>query len=168
MSASNLILDKYEIAPVCESHYNGILRLFTSPDELYLIYPSGNWPFDRVQLEKLSKKRSDLTVVLNKEQVIGFANLYRNTAGDKFFIGNVVVSDAYRGQGIGKQLIRHMCDRVFDHYASTVHLSVFTFNTPALLLYASLGFKPYDIERRTLPSGDSAALLHMRLDTRSW
>ncbi|MBT3046744.1 MAG: GNAT family N-acetyltransferase [gamma proteobacterium symbiont of Ctena orbiculata] len=162
------IAEKYVITAADGSHYDEIAALFTTPEELFLIYPSGSWPFDRAQLERVSKERSDFTVVLDKQRVIGFANLYTNTAGDRYFIGNIVVSDAYRGQGIGRRLVRHMCDLIFDHYASTVYISVFASNTAALLLYTALGFKPYDIERRTPPNGDSAALLHMRLDARSW
>jgi ribosomal protein S18 acetylase RimI-like enzyme len=158
----------HDITTADIAHYDGIVELFTSPEELFLIYPSGTWPFDRTQLEKLSKERSDFTVVLDNQRVIGFANIYTNTSGDRHFIGNVVISDAYRGQGVGRRLVCHMCDLILDHYASSVYISVFTSNTTAVLLYASLGFKPYDIERRTMPNGDSVALLHMRLDARSW
>lgn len=160
--------EQYEIRTADNTHFEGIVELFTTPEELFLIYPSGSWPFDKAQLERLSRERGDFTVVMDNGRVIGFANLYTSIASDRYFIGNLVISDAYRGQGIGRRLVRHMCDRIFDRYASTVYISVFTDNTPALLLYASLGFMPFDIERRTMPNGDSAALLHMRLDARSW
>ncbi|MEW8459982.1 MAG: hypothetical protein AB2653_06745, partial [Candidatus Thiodiazotropha endolucinida] len=29
---------------------------------------------------------------------MGFANLYTSIAGDRYFIGNLVISDAYRGK----------------------------------------------------------------------
>ncbi|MEW8231152.1 MAG: GNAT family N-acetyltransferase [Candidatus Thiodiazotropha endolucinida] len=160
--------EQYDITTADNTHFEGIVELFTTPEEFFLIYPSGTWPFDKAQLERLSRERRDFTVVLDTGRVIGFANLYTSIAGDRYFIGNLVISDTYRGQGIGRRLVRHMCDRIFDRYASTVYISVFTDNTPALLLYASLGFMPFDIERRTTPKGDSAALLHMRLDARSW
>ncbi|MCG8049369.1 MAG: GNAT family N-acetyltransferase [Candidatus Thiodiazotropha endolucinida] len=160
--------EQYDITTADNTHFEGIVELFTTPEEFFLIYPSGTWPFDKAQLERLSRERRDFTVVLDTGRVIGFANLYTSIAGDRYFIGNVVISDTYRGQGIGRRLVRHMCDRIFDRYASTVYISVFTDNTPALLLYASLGFMPFNIERRTTPKGDSAALLHMRLDARSW
>ncbi|MCG8071811.1 MAG: GNAT family N-acetyltransferase, partial [Candidatus Thiodiazotropha taylori] len=139
--------EQYDITTADNTHFEGIVELFTTPEEFFLIYPSGTWPFDKAQLERLSRERRDFTVVLDTGRVIGFANLYTSIAGDRYFIGNVVISDTYRGQGIGRRLVRHMCDRIFDRYASTVYISVFTDNTPALLLYASLGFMPYDIER---------------------
>ncbi|MCU7877311.1 MAG: GNAT family N-acetyltransferase [Candidatus Thiodiazotropha sp. (ex Lucinoma borealis)] len=158
----------YKILAADTSHYNGILQLIASPEELHLVHPSGTWPFDTAQLNQLSKERSDFTVVLDREQVIGFANLYGNLSGDKLFVGNAVISDAYRNQGTGKRLIRHMCDIVFNRYASEVHISIFNFNTPALLLYTSLGFRPYDLEQRSLPDGKNSALIHMRLYRRTW
>ncbi|MCU7924866.1 MAG: GNAT family N-acetyltransferase [Candidatus Thiodiazotropha sp. (ex Dulcina madagascariensis)] len=159
---------QYQIIAADASHFNGIVQLIQSPEELFLIHPGGTWPFDTVQLQQLSKARSDFTVVMDQDTIIGFANLYRNLSGDRLFIGNVVVSDSYRGQGVGRRLICHMCDIIFDRYASEVHISVFNFNTPALLLYASLGFKPYDLERRRMPNGDYSVLIHMRLYRRTW
>ncbi|PVV21271.1 MAG: hypothetical protein B6D79_13975 [gamma proteobacterium symbiont of Ctena orbiculata] len=167
VTVSSNSIDRFEITAGDESHYDAIVALFTSPEEFYLIYPSGSWPFDRSQLQRLATQRRDFTVVLDNRQVIGFANLYTNTAGDRFFIGNVVISEAYRGQGIGRRLICYMCDIIFEHYASTVYISVFNVNTPALLLYTSLGFKPCEIEQRSMPNGDRVALIHMRLDARS-
>ncbi|MES9991801.1 MAG: GNAT family N-acetyltransferase [Candidatus Thiodiazotropha sp.] len=168
MSDTNNPLDRFKITKADESHYDDIIALIKSPDELFLIYPAGNWPFDRSQLQSLALQRSDLTVVLDARHVIGFANIYRNNSGDKFFIGNVVISEACRGKGLGRRLVQHMCDLIFDHYASTVHISVFNFNTKALLLYTKLGFRPYEIELHTMPNGDNAALIHMRLDSRNW
>jgi ribosomal protein S18 acetylase RimI-like enzyme len=158
----------YHLLPADPSHNQDILSLFRSPEELFLIYPSATWPFDIAQLNKLSQQRTDLTVAMDDDSVIGFANLYRNLSGDKVFIGNVVVSHAYRGKGVGRSVICHMCDQVFEKYASEVHLTVFNQNTPALALYASLGFKPYDLEPRLTPKGESVMAIHMQLNRRSW
>ncbi|MES9853600.1 MAG: GNAT family N-acetyltransferase [Candidatus Thiodiazotropha sp. L084R] len=158
----------YQFIPANRSDYGNILSLFQSPDELFMIYPSATWPFDLAQLNKLSDQRTDLTVALKGDMVIGFANLYRNLSGDKVFVGNVVISQAYRGKGVGRQLVCHMCDKVFDCYANEVHITVFNQNTPALALYTSLGFKPYNLELREKPNGEPAIAIHMQLNRRSW
>jgi len=54
-----------------------------------------------------------------------------------------------------------MMDLAFNNYGEKVHLSVFGFNARALLLYACLGFKPYDVEQRITPDGERVALIHM-------
>ncbi|MET0081130.1 MAG: hypothetical protein ABW119_21970, partial [Candidatus Thiodiazotropha lotti] len=57
------------------THYEAIVSLIKSPQELFLIYPAADWPFDRPQREKLARERSDMTVVLDGDLVIGFAIL---------------------------------------------------------------------------------------------
>jgi ribosomal protein S18 acetylase RimI-like enzyme len=158
----------YQFAAAEPTHYEAIISLIKSPQELFLVYPSADWPFDRAQLEKLASERTDLTVVLDGDRVVGFANLYSNLSGSKRFIGNLVVCREYRGKGVGRALLRYMCGRVFERYANEVHLTVFSHNLPALTLYGSMGFKPYDMELRNMPSGGQAMAIHMRLNRRSW
>ena len=43
-------------------------------------------------------------------------------------------------------------------------ISVFSDNTPALLLYSKLGFEPYQVEQRKNFNKDRVALLHMKMD----
>ncbi|MCG7981938.1 MAG: GNAT family N-acetyltransferase [Candidatus Thiodiazotropha lotti] len=155
-------------ASAAPTHYEAIISLIKSPQELFLIYPAAVWPFDGAQLEQLARERSDLTVVLDSDLVIGFADLYSNLSGSKRFIGNVVVSQDHRGKGVGRKLVRYMCDRVFERYADEVHITVFNHNLPALTLYGSLGFKPYELELRNMPSGGQAMAIHMQLNRRSW
>ena len=159
---------RYQITAATSVYFNEILSLFSSQEELFLIYPSAVWPFDLSQLIDLSDKRFELTVMLESEIVIGFANLYRSLSEDKVFIGNVVVSKAHRGKGAGRQLVRHMCGRVFEKYASEAHLTVFNQNTPALILYSTLGFRPYDLELRQMPNSELTLAIHMKLGRRDW
>jgi len=152
-----------EILAADRSHYAGIVKLITSREELFQFYPCGSYPFDEDQLLRLAERRRDLTVVMEQGEVIGFANIYGVFPGQRAFIGNVLVSKHHRGLGIGKRLVRHMMGLAFDQYGDEVRLSVFGFNARALLLYASLGFKPYDVEQRITPDGERVALIHMRV-----
>ena len=152
-----------EILAADRSHYAGIVKLITSREELFQFFPCGSYPVDENQLIRLAQRRRDLTVVTERGEVVGFANIYGVFPGKRSFIGNLLVSKHYRGQGIGKRLVQHMMDLAFDKYGDEVHLSVFGFNARALLLYASLGFKPYDVEQRITPNGERVALIHMRV-----
>lgn len=143
--------------------YEAIIRLVPSAEELFLVYPKGTHPFTVSQLHALAEIRKELTVVIQNTTVIGFANLYGLQPNQYVFIGNVVVSNGFRGQGIGKRLITHMTNVAFEKYqVPEIRISVFNENTPALLLYSSLGFKPYAIEERKHPLGQRVALIHMR------
>lgn len=151
------------ILPATVEHYPAITQLITSKDELFLVYPGGRYPFTTDQLEFLAENRSDLTVLLIDDQVVAFANIYDLVEGEQAFIGNVVVSQDHRGQGLGRKLVEYMLELIIDRYQADAHISVFAFNKAALLLYSSLGFLPYAHEERVNPQGETVALVHMKL-----
>lgn len=152
-----------DIQEAVQGHYKDILELFSDPDELFYIYPKGRHPFSLEQLQIIVESRSDLTVVLDGERVIGFANLYNYQPESWVFIGNLVVGKDYRSRGIGRKLIDHMEGLAKSKYRlPEVRISVFNSNTPALLLYSALGYTPYDVEQRETPAGEAVALIHMR------
>jgi ribosomal protein S18 acetylase RimI-like enzyme len=153
-----------EIREATEGDFEAIVRLVPSPDELFLVYPKGKHPFTVGQLRNLAEVRKDLTVAVRDDEVIGFANLYDVESPQWAFIGNVVVSRVFRGDGVGRKLVGHMIRIAFEKYSvPEVRISVFSENTPALLLYATQHFKPYSIEEREDPSGRRVALVHMKL-----
>jgi ribosomal protein S18 acetylase RimI-like enzyme len=53
-----------------------------------------------------------------------------------------VVASAYRGRGIGRTLLQHVCAQALREGAPSVHLEVATENATALELYTSVGFEP--------------------------
>ena len=139
-----------------------ICGLFSDRKEFFLIYPNGSYPMTVEQLQELASIRSDLTVACTNDRIIGFANLYNLKPKQYVFVGNVVISPAHRGQGLGKKITQHMMNLAFCQYnLPQVRISVFCNNTPALLLYTQLEFEPYAIEAREDPNGKRLALLHM-------
>ncbi|NOH85999.1 GNAT family N-acetyltransferase [Vibrio sp. 03-59-1] len=151
-----------EFTSASEAHFEAIAQLVSSPEELYSVCPSGSYPWDYSQICDISKERSDLTVCLVDNQVVAFGNLYNVKPLQSAFIGNIVVSDAYKGQGIGRALIEHLSSQCSDLYQAVPYLSVFNYNTRALLLYTKLGFEPYSAESRISHDGETVVLLHMR------
>ncbi len=156
-----------ELRAATPSDFEAIVRLVPSREELFLVYPGGTHPFSVDQLRALAEARKELTVAVRNGEVVGFANLYDIEPGCWAFIGNVVVSGACRGQGVGRAVVTHMIRAALEaHGVPEVRISVFSGNTPALLLYANLGFTPFAIEERRNPSGGRVALLHMALRQR--
>ena len=132
-------------------------------DELFRVYPKGTHPFSLEQLRHLVSSRKELTVAVLDDEVVGFANLYDVAFGKSAYIGNVVVAENARGQGFGRTLVQYMLKCALDKYeVKEVKISVFSDNIEALLLYASIGFVPYEVEGRMAPSGVRTALLHMK------
>jgi ribosomal protein S18 acetylase RimI-like enzyme len=147
-----------------ESDFDAIVRLIQTLEELFYVYPKGQHPFSAGQLRSLAESRKELTVAVEDGEVVGFANLYNVEPPNYAFIGNVVVARPFRGGGIGRSLVSHMIHLAFEKYGvDEVRISVFNENTPALLLYAGMEFKPYAIEERCDPYGKRVGLLHMRL-----
>lgn len=154
-----------ELRAATPDDFEAIVRLVPTRDELFLVYPKGKHPLTVEQLHALAESRKELTVAVENGQVVGFVNLYDVQQGRWAFIGNVVVARNFRGRGLGRLLVSHMIRRAFDAYhVPEVRISVFNDNTPALLLYAGMNFRPYAVEERTNPSGMRVGLIHMRLE----
>jgi ribosomal protein S18 acetylase RimI-like enzyme len=154
-----------ELREATTGDFEKIVRLVPTREELCRVYPKGTYPFSVEQVRQLAEIRKELTVAVQGEAVIGFANLYDVEPGQWAFVGNVVVAREFRGQGIGRLLVSRMIGRAFDKYdVHEVRISVFSDNTPALLLYAGMSFQPYAVEERTDPGGKRVALIHMKLN----
>lgn len=145
-----------------KEHFPEIANLVSSPEELYLVYPSGHYPWSIEQLNALHEQRKNFTIAVVNGTVAAFANIYQVKTGESAFIGNLIVAEKYKQQGIGKALTMHMMCICRDSYQAVAHLSVFGFNARALLMYASIGFKPYEVEPRQSHEGETVALIHMR------
>jgi len=150
---------------VTEQDYEGICKLIRSEEELFLVYPKGQYPFTVAQLHKIAQLRRELTVAVDGYKIVGFANLYNFKPQQSAFIGNVIIGESHRGSGLGRKIVTRMLSIAFEkHQLPVVNISVFSNNTPALLLYSDFGFKPYEIEEREDHQGQRAALIHMKLE----
>lgn len=154
----------YNYRPATHTDFTYVCQLVTNEEELFRVYPSGHYPLTVEQLEDIAQERTALTVIEHKKRIVGFGNLYHHIPGKQAFIGNIIVHAEHRGRGIGKALVQYMMILAFEeHQLPQVCISVFSDNTPALLLYTALGFTPYEIEERITPCGQRAALIHMRV-----
>lgn len=147
-----------------QADYADICRLVPNAQELYWVYPRGTYPFTVDQITYLAATRKELTVASYGEETIGFANLYDFKDKEKAFIGNVIVKKSARGRGVGRLLMGYMLSIAFSKYdLSAIHISVFSDNIPALLLYTKIGFQAYAIEERRNYASKRVALVHMKL-----
>jgi len=109
-------MDAIECRPATEADYPAICALVRSEAELFLVWPSGRYPLSVAQLQRLAETREALTVMVIGDQVVGFANYYDYEAGEKAFIGNVVIAAHRRGQGLGRMLVEHMLAQGFGEH----------------------------------------------------
>ena len=155
--------------PLADADIPCICRFPRDRDELYFQFPRAGWPLTPEQLRESLTIRRDPTVVLSDGEVVGFATFATFEEGRSASLGNVSVAPWVRRTGVAKHLMRVMMNRAFAHHGlPELLLRCFNTNTPALLLYAALGFAPVVIEERTTPWGDRIALFTLRIDRARW
>jgi [ribosomal protein S18]-alanine N-acetyltransferase len=100
---------------------------------------SYSMPWSETTFRGLLRRRdAELVVATRGEAVIGYAVLW--CVLDQAELGNVAVSAAARGAGIGERLVREMIDRAADRGVREMFLEVRPSNAVARRLYERLGF----------------------------
>ena len=84
-----------------------------------------------------------LYVILDGEHIVGCAILciFHSPTGTKASIEDVVVSSAYRGQHLGKQLMEYVLEQAKAYAPIELHLTSNPMRVAANKLYQSLGFQ---------------------------
>ena len=104
---------------------------------------------DRVNLTQtdlmlvLKDSNCHLYVILESEHIVGCATLcvFHSPTGTKASIEDVVVSSAYRGQHLGKQLMKYVLEQAKAFAPIELHLTSNPMRVAANKLYQSLGFQ---------------------------
>src|SRR5258708_37324392 len=86
--------------------------------------------------------------------VVGLAVAERGYVG----LFDIVTAGAYRNRGLGTQLLLHLMQWGKANYAHSAYLQVMRNNSPALNLYAKLGFREiysywYRVKTSSGPTG---------------
>lgn len=91
----------------------------------------------------LKDNNCHLYVILADERIIGCATLcvFHSPTGTKASIEDVVVSSAYRGQHLGKQLMEYVMEQAKAYAPIELHLTSNPMRVAANKLYQTLGFQ---------------------------
>ena len=108
-------------------------------------------------------KKVFAAIHLNTNQVVGFASLFFDEDfslyGEEAFwaeVGILVVDEQFRRNGIGRLLLAHIeayCKTSFKEETNRpidLRVNVMHSNVPALELYATCGFKPFELNLKKL------------------
>jgi N-acetylglutamate synthase-like GNAT family acetyltransferase len=164
------IFDMYKCREAKRDDFLEVSKFPMDAEELFYMFPKAVYPLTAEQLEENARNRVKPTVVLDEEdRVAGYANLYGLVQGELCWLGNVVISPAYRGRGAAEHLIRHMMAvAAGELHLPALHLVCHNTNTRALMFYSKLGFKPYDIAKKPGPHGQPVAGILMKADAVAW
>lgn len=149
--------------PIKITDIDEICRLPQNEEELFFMFPKADYPLSVEQLQTVVENRSDSTVILLDNEIVGFANFYEVKENNYCSIGNVIVNSYFRNKGIGKYLIETMESIALEKYnVREINISCFNMNTKGILLYSKLGYLPYEIEERLDKEKHKIALIKMK------
>lgn len=115
----------------------------------------------------LRDSNSHLYVILDGEHIVGCATLciFHSPTGTKASIEDVVVSSAYRGQHLGKQLMEYVLEQAKAFAPIELHLTSNPMRVAANKLYQSIGFqkKETNCYRLSIAEGSNAVDNHENL-----
>ena len=120
-------------------------------------------PWPDSYLEKLSQKYpNDFVVVEIAEKVVGYAlgKLKEDNTGS---IKMLAIDPDYRRQGIGKELIDFLVNRLKENGVKEIFLKLRTNNDAANKFYSTLGFEMVKTIEKYFPNGDDAYLMRMKV-----
>ncbi|MNJ40881.1 putative acyltransferase [compost metagenome] len=138
-----------------------------SEEELQYISPMFIYPLTSEQIINLLKNRFEPTVIVDQatNEVVAYANIYKKDSEEGIcWLGNVIVSPKYRGQGASQYLLNVMIDKAkYNLGNKTVRLACHNTNSRGLAFYSKNGFKPFDIKITTIKDKQLIAI-HMSKD----
>ena len=86
----------------------------------------------------LRRSDSDLLIAEIRSGIVGYAVFWAVT--DQGELGNVAVSEEYRGRGIGRKLVEAVIEKAVDRGVRELFLEVRKSNVSAQQLYKAFGF----------------------------
>jgi ribosomal protein S18 acetylase RimI-like enzyme len=117
-------------------------------EELFYMFPKGRYPLAPDQLAETARVRKLPTVIENRDEIAGYANLYEVTEDECCWLGNVIVKPAFRGQGAAGFMLQTMMKRAKEELnVREMRLICHNTNTKALIFYYKYGFGPFDLKR---------------------
>lgn len=106
----------------------------------------------------LKDSNCHLYAILDGERIVGCVTLcvFHSPTGTKASIEDVVVSSAYRGQYLGKQLMEYVLEQAKAYAPIELHLTSNPMRVAANKLYQSLGFKSKETNCYQMTISESA------------
>lgn len=107
----------------------------------------------------LKDSNCHLYVILESEHIVGCATpcVFHSPTGTKASIEDVVVSSAYRGQHLGKQLMKYVLEQAKAFAPIELHLTSNPMRVAANKLYQSIGFQKKETNCYQMTISESAS-----------
>ncbi|MCR5278597.1 MAG: ribosomal protein S18-alanine N-acetyltransferase [Lachnospiraceae bacterium] len=108
---------------------------------------SFSMPWKREDFAALIRDNNSVYLVIEADGIIAGQAGYTDTLGDAY-INNVAIEESYRGNGLGRILMEALIADGLSKGILNYTLEVRVSNTPAIMLYESLGFECAGVRKR--------------------
>jgi [ribosomal protein S18]-alanine N-acetyltransferase len=119
--------------------------------------------YPRWMLKKLIKSKSNLFLVADNMDIIGYAIVSFRKNSRKTRLYSIVVSEKCEGHGVAKKLIEKCEKDMIKLSKTSMHLEVSIENKRAISLYTHLGFEIKKTIKTYYQSGDDAYVMEKDL-----
>lgn len=169
-----------ELLPFTDADIDRLIDWFPTPEDLFLWTASGfEFPLTREPFQKFlaeSAARGDRifykAVLVETGEVCGHIELAGIDRRNRSLrIGHVVLAPAFRGRGIGVEMMRRALRIAFEeHAAHRVELAVFEVNPGAIAVYEKAGFRRDGVRRdaHRTPTGEYWSEVVMSILDSEW
>lgn len=142
-------MDNLEISDMTISDFEIIApKLFLDYDDF--------WSPETLKAE-LANENSHYIVAKSKEEILGFAGIWKSV--DDIHITDIVVKKSYRGNGIGNLLLQKLIELTKELNYTELTLEVNANNEIAKKLYLKNGFKELGIRKKYYNNTDDAIIM---------
>lgn len=113
---------------------------------------------------------AEAIVAWDGEEAVGFALYFHNystfLAKPGIYLEDLFVRPAYRGRGLGKELLARVARVAVERGCGRMEWAVLDWNAPAIAFYRSLGARPLDEWIVNRVAGDTLRTLAAQAQTR--
>ena len=113
---------------------------------------------------------AEAMIAWDGEQAVGFALFFHNystfLAKPGIYLEDLFVRPAYRGRGLGKELLARVARVAVERGCGRMEWAVLDWNAPAIAFYRSLGARPLDEWIVNRVTGDTLQALAAQAQTR--
>ncbi|MET8509743.1 GNAT family N-acetyltransferase [Streptomyces sp. NPDC004787] len=128
-----------------DAHARAVAGWPTSPDEVVMWCGRNEYPIDAQTVAEW-QKREDVQayVLVEGKKVVGYGEVWFDAEEDEAELARIIVAPGYRGQGLGRVLVRGLLAQAVRAGFRDVFMRVHPDNEKALNCYRGAGFAPVD------------------------
>lgn len=141
---------KVKVAPMQPEHLDAVLAIES------ISFPAP-WEREAFLFEILFNETADYVVALYRDQVVGYGGIW--LVLDEAHITNIAVHPAFRGRGVGRQILQELIRRAARRGATKMTLEVRSSNLIAQKLYRDLGFVVKGVRKRYYQDNNEDAII---------